>query len=255
MNINTTTNSIPILFHPTKVIMIDDHVSFTNMLAGFLMLERVITKFSIPKNVIQYLIDYESQSSYNNFYQADLLMLLHYLRDKQRFLKISTIFCDYNMPRHNGIEIFKMISAITQHRYQHILFTGMSADQTRAAQKSTVVDNIFFKDKLSNNLKLFLPKLIKLEQQFFNKMYNPTTNLSLLQEPKFIENFSHLTEKYRIIEAYLIDNGQRFILLDRQANIYELLLDKENFLIINSINNTFGISIFSYEDYITEVLS
>ena len=255
MAINNIANSIPILFHPTKVIMIDDHANFPNMLAGFLMLERVIAKFSIPENVINYLINYEQRFSPVNFYQENLLTLLYYLQDKRRFSEISTIFCDYNMPSHSGIEIFNLLKGSTHYPYQHILLTGISSDQMQLANIPTTVDKILFKDKLSNELGSFLPTLIKLEQQFFTKMYNPSVNLSLLQEPKFIINFNYLIEKYRIIEAYLIDKGQRFILLDREANIYELLLHEEEVIALEPINETFDISIFSYEDYITEVLS
>lgn len=252
---NNITDNVPVLFHPTKSIMIDDHISFPKMLANFLMPERVIIEFSNPEKVIEYLEIYEQQFSFKNFYQEDLLSLLHYLNNEQRFTQIGTIFCDYNMPTLNGIEIFAMITKLTKRQYQRILLTGISEEQTQQINDLTTIDNILFKDKLANELNAFLPNLIRFEHQFFIKTYNTSIKLSILKDLQFITDFTYLTEKYCIIEAYLIENGTRFILLDREANIYEISLHKEKELEIKPISNTFGISIFSYEDYITQTLS
>ncbi len=249
------TNNIPVLFHPTKVIMIDDHISFPNMLASFLMLERVIVKFSSPENVIQYLTHYEQQFSLERFYKEDLLTLLQYLHNGQRFTQISTIFCDYNMPTLSGIEIFETIKKLTQEQYQRILLTGSSEDQMQQIDNLKAVDNILFKAKLANDIGSFLPNLIRFEHQFFIRNYNISVKLPVLKDPQFIANFTYLSKKYCIIEAYLIEKGKRFILLDREANIYEFLLHKGKSLEIKPIQNTFGISIFSYENYITGILS
>ena len=85
-------NNIPVLFHPTKTVMIDDHPSFLNMLAGFLMIERVFIKFPVPKKAIDYIIDYDNHFKLQNFFTADFKTLLHYLSTKQRFSQIATIF-------------------------------------------------------------------------------------------------------------------------------------------------------------------
>ena len=251
---NFVTN-IPVLFHPTQIVMIDDHTNFLNMLEGFLMLDRAFVKFSTPKEAIDYITTYDQKFNPKHFFNATFETLHQYLQEKHRFLQLATIFCDYNMPVSSGTDILNTINETTHYPYKRVLLTGVNRDQLQKNEKLENIERILFKDKLSTDVSSFLPLVIELENEFFADVYNQNVVLPLLQEPDFLQAFNQLVAKHNIIEGYLIENGQCFILIDRDGHLFKLPVHDHHQLDIENITDTLNSSIYSYENYITKILS
>jgi len=257
------TDTIPNQFHPTKILNIDDHSNFLKMLAGFLMTDRILITFSRSTNAIEWLINYEQQAKYQDFFHADLQTLASFLNNDKRFIQLSVISCDYHMPLQNGVEIFETIAANTKFPYRRILLTGINRE--RLANELTHVDQILFKDQLAADVNAFLPLLLEFEAQFFSTLFAANDSPAILKNQHFIAYFNQMIHDNNIVEGYLIEHGHVFVLIDRDGNMFKLPIDdtlvsssaeKNNATItLENINDAISSPIFSYEDYITNVLS
>lgn len=145
----------------------------------------------------------------------------------QRFSEISVIVVDYAMPGMNGLEFCAQIKSS---RVKKILLTGQ-ADEKLAIQafNDGLIDRYIQKSE-PNITEQIIQGISELQQAYFNDISTLISHIldinspSCLVDQKFGSFFKKLLKDNEIVEYYLMDNSGSFLLLDKQAKAYSLII-------------------------------
>lgn len=236
---------MPICYHPTTVLSVDDDVDFSKILQLSVDNHLPLLCFNNPEEARNYIknthnyLPFSSRciKKINGDSTFDLLALRNELYNKERFKEIYVNVSDYDMPHISGIELIKSMefsSEISQ--YGHIILTGKISDEFKTQiEKIHLADGYIGKDDPD-----YVAKLVDLVNNRSKKIfqlysYPPARLLSKNSEEKpymlfdgnFIEIFNKYLNENNISEFYLFDKQGSYVFLDQDANLSWLIIRNE----------------------------
>lgn len=227
--------SIPACFFPTKVLLIDDNADFLKELQMNLSPTTSTYKsYTDPREALKEIHKQHEKNSYLDKWMSHGYAavesfdypLRQQIYSPERFEQISTVIVDHTMPGMNGLEFCTQIKDLPVYK---IMLTG-EADQSIAVRafNEGIIQGFVRKDdedfiNLLNNL------ILKGQKEFFTSITNSALEGakecifgSLLQHPAYIQIFSEVAERFKIVEYYLMHAVGKFLLGDAQGNLSAL---------------------------------
>lgn len=234
-------NQLPMCYYPTTVICVDDQKSFLSELKNSLDQNYLTRFYSNPHQVIRYFSEYQAnpfihqcmiadedaqQQNYLS-HHIDLRTIHQQIYNPTRFEQVSVLVADYAMPPMNGLECY---SAIDDPYLKKLLLTGQAQhDLAVKAFNDKRIDH--FIQKSQPNLMRTVNDIIhRLQLNYFIDLVDKSVMGQMpasLHDPAFIQLFSRLCQENGIVEYYLLDNQGSFLLLDRDANPFWLLVNSD----------------------------
>lgn len=240
---------IPICYHPTTIILIDDDVHYLNNISLHLPHKYANFKFytnprSGLKAIEEYLKTpiinkrlnyYEQQNSHNinDLFKINFHNLTNELYNDDRFQEISTIVVDYNMPRINGLEL---LNEFKNDNVLKILLTG-DADEHIAIQafNDQLID-YYIKKQDPKAEQILFQKILAAQKRYFLNFTKqlikdiPKNNKFPIAifDSNFEKYFFDLVHDLKIIEYYQFEQVGSYILIDANGNEHCLFTQNED---------------------------
>ncbi|MDP3706249.1 MAG: hypothetical protein Q8R24_10165 [Legionellaceae bacterium] len=236
---------MPICYHPTTVLSVDDDEAFSQMLAIHVEKQLSLLCFSNPEEAIEYtknkhhylpftarcLTDEDDGVKFN------FLSIRNEIYNPDRFKEIVITVTDYDMPHTSGVELIKTMQFAPEiSKYSHIILTGKISDEFKEkVEKLHMQDGYISKDDPNYILKL-LDMVENLSEKIFQwNSYIPARILSrnikertaFLFDGNFSQNFNMHIQENNICEFYLFDKQGSYIFLDPDANLSWLFVRNE----------------------------
>lgn len=239
-----TKNKLPLMYHPTNVLFLDDEPVFLNRICHAIDQSIPYTKIGHPLDAIDYLCKHTYQSDFfaaltthRNFNQTDPLegvenfdvnfaMLSNELDVSDRFEKIAVVFVDQLMPTMKGIDFCKKIREKNLLVKLILLTSNAEKDEVIDAFNQGVIDAYVAKDH---------PQLVETINEHviryaWNQFLDFSSNLlgfiSHLVKPLYDENFlkffNEILKTESFVEFYLLDSSCSFLLLTNQGKAKKL---------------------------------
>lgn len=233
---------MPLCYHPTTVLSVDDDVDFSNILQLSIDTKMPLLCFNNPEEARNHMknnhhyLPFSSRcvKEVNEKSVFDLKAIRDELYNKNRFKEIFVSVTDYDMPHISGIELIKSMefsSEISQ--YGHIILTGKISDEFKSQiQKLHLADGYIGKDDPDYVEKLVNLADIRSKKIFQLYSYPPARLLSQNTEEKpsilfdgnFVEVFNQYIAENSICEFYLFDKQGSYVFLDENANLSWLIV-------------------------------
>lgn len=247
-----TCTRIPLLYHPTNVVLLDDDRRFLNDLS--LALEENIPYVldDDPRKIMRYLEmhayqsdalselvtkqifgQFEDQPDSAEMFSIDFSRLRETLALPIRFKKCTVGLIDRRMKKMDGLDFCRTVRE-QDFLFKMILFTGQTDfhDAIQAFNEK-VIDGYLVKGKEHNALIKKVNAMIReyAWQQFVDLGKNLTGLLSHILKPladvKFINIFDRVRQQHDIVEFYLLDSSCSFLMLDAKGKAIQLFVRNE----------------------------
>jgi CheY-like chemotaxis protein len=248
-------NEIACCYFPTTVAFLDDKEQFLNNVV--LGLDKNITfqtftspadllklilkkyKYAYPKLARFGLADEKELENVEKKHahvliDVDIADIHKQVYSSARFQELAVLVVDYSMANMNGLEFAREVRVNNQLPFKIIMVTGEADEKLAvAAFNEGLIDKFIRKD--ASNFKTELNTAIsKLQLDYFYDL-SKTTLESLttksdcaLNDFVFIEFFKTICNTKKIVEYYLIDEHDSFLLLDCLGKPYWLIIKNEN---------------------------
>jgi CheY-like chemotaxis protein len=219
-------------FYPTEVILIDDEpilVDRVKMTLGLLSVS--IKSFNHPLKALDYINDhnqipittYALENGYHQIYSS------------KRFKQIATVVVDYDMPGMNGLEVCRQI---TSPYIQKIMLTGAATHQIAVDAFNEGIIHQFIQKNDPDVFAKLQNAVISAQEKYFeactfeliHQLQNDYPEVSILQNPDFIELFGKITHENKVIEHYLLDEMGSFLFLPDSGKSSALFVFNEEIL-------------------------
>ncbi len=241
---------IPVLYHPTTLMLVDDDSDFLNSLALALSSQFKCRCFTYAQHAQEFLmttpqlgvskikyLQFEYQDICDFSVRVQLSGLYQEIFNPKRFEETCILVVDYDMPSMNGLELARALKSKLPVKI--IMLTG-EADQETAitAFNNKEIDQFLLKSASDYHEKL-IRYIQQLQREHFlelskgildplNSVINPP-----LQNKQFIELFQMVCSEHKIIEFYLLDESGSFLMLDTAGKetwfIVRTAIDMETF--------------------------
>jgi CheY-like chemotaxis protein len=228
---------MPICYHPTTILSVDDDVSFLKNLAFKVSDKVLLLCFNSPEEAMEYTKNkhhyfpvlsrcYDNKNIDSAF---NLKLIRNEIFNPDRFKEITINVTDYDMPHTSGLELIKTMEFPPEvSQYTHIILTGKIStnfkDKLAEMQLSTEYIGKEDPDFVNKLLSLIQKRLCKIFQW---TSYGPARQLSRDMDEKTTclldGNFAPLVNQYikenNICELYLFDKQGSYLFLDDKANL------------------------------------
>ena len=226
-------SALPVYFHPTLTVVVDDSQSFVESLGFQMDPSRALLAFNDPEEALAWLRQWHSLrmpgflpvrvthddltfSSERRTIQLDVDRVYRQIHEVNRFLLPSVIVVDYSMPRMNGLEFCAKLKDLP---CMTILLTGM-ADENIAVQgfNDGLIDRYIKKDNPAMAERLSA-EIEALQMRYFSNLSSTLRDLlsrhsfSFLSDPAVTRLVRELSSRYRFIEYYLYPHPAGVLLL------------------------------------------
>lgn len=231
---------MPICYHPTTVIHVDDDPMFLKFLSMELEKKLPIIGFEQPKEALNYA---KNKHNFLPFTSRCLekktdgaVFNINKIRNEpcnpDRFKQIFITITDYDMPDISGLEFIKNLefdSEISQ--FSHIILTGKASDEFKS--KVSGREDAYIRKDDKDYLKKILAFVKECSSKIFQwYSYMPARILSqdTLEDSFFLfdGNFAPIFNSYiddkNVCEFYLFDRQGSYMFLDEDANISWLFI-------------------------------
>lgn len=243
---NNTLFIMPLCFHPTTSVLVDDDVAFLNDLVDYFS-ERLSVK---PFNNADEAIDYINSANRPTLFKErcteqkngrdfpSLSAIRKEIYNADRFKEVLTSVIDYNMPNKNGFDLMRSIGiplgGLAFHSY--ILLTGTEP----SAWDKDFASSFAIQNLISKADPEYQNKLLKRIQEKSNLALqwcsydlarplaaDPNEHTNFLFDGNFLPLFKTYLKENKICEFYLFDRQGSFLLLDEHANLSWLFVRNE----------------------------
>jgi len=238
--LNASASRLPAYFHPTTVCFVDDNNGFLRSVElempphipfiSFLTPDEALAAVNVPPPrpaLAERCFTLDETDPLEPVIRFNLAALEREITDVQRFARLSVLLIDYAMPQMNGLEFSAQVADPDAKR---VLLTGV-------ADESTAVEA--FNDGL---IDLYLPKarlaqagslepFIQTMQHAYFQQYTArlTSNVSMqtppfMQDPAIVGYFSQLLRKHQIVEYFLVNDPDGYLLLQADGTMFRLII-------------------------------
>lgn len=228
---------MPICYHPTTILLVDDDEHFTKLLSYSLADNAPIKTFNHPEDAVDFIKKEQTHTIFTErclhetgrLLSININALRNEIYNQNRFSEIILTITDYDMPSMNGFDLISQMSFPPEIQfYSYILLTGKAIhDLEKRLNEFSLKDSYIIKS--DPNCVVQLSKLIKQKTQSMFQWYSypcaqnlardTKENASILFDFHFGLMFNQLIEKNNICELYLYDRQGSFLFLDRYANL------------------------------------
>ncbi len=243
-------HSIPVIYHPSTVLALDDDPIFLNSIRATIGKEMPYLTEENPENALRYLqqhsyrddalssllvqpnFDHFTEPSSTETFDVDFNKLQSELNSPQRFNKVTVAFIDQSMPKIDGLTVCRTI------RNQNllvklVLLTGNAgtADAVDAFNEGIIdayipKDHPNLKEAISSHiLQYSKQQFIDISLSLFGMI---SQSLAFLQNPEFLSLFDQIKETHHITEYYLLDSSCSFIIFDADGKASLLFVRHDN---------------------------
>jgi len=227
------------LWHPTSMVFIDDNVHFlksTIALVGHG--DSLYLAYDNPNHAVSYVYKYGDNVDNHSFFIAKseddiYFSTLSLIYNRFRFLTISTVISDYDMPIVNGAEFFQKISDLNCHK---VMLTGIA---TNALALSMIKDNLIsdfirkgdfnFTDTVEDNVERGNKFLFN---NFTNDHVNMASNVkcSVSINRTIDDIVKGIYADGDILEYYALDEVGSYLLVDRFDEVSAIFVHNEAYI-------------------------
>ena len=224
---------------PTTTVLVDDQESFLSKVELNLQQITPLRSFNNPLKALEF-INQEAKKQLhldkimiNTFdmeaslakadqhaLTIDIAAILKHLYNPQRFLQVSDILVDYNMPNMNGIDVCEKIKDTS---IRKLIITG-DMDISIAITAFNKGSISKFIPKQTEKLTQTLIDCIKTEKENYFKTHSTTIlkilandEYNCLENPHFIRLFKTICQEHETVEYYMVDDNGSFLLLNREG--------------------------------------
>lgn len=228
---------MPLCYHPTTVLAVDDDIRFLKNLAVEISDKQVLLCFDKPQEVLKYtkdthhLLPFTARCLKNkpDGVQFSALAIRDEIYNADRFKEIMITVTDYDMPHISGIALIKSMEfppEITQ--YSHIILTGKISDTFKMRVKDLGEHGEYIGKQEPDYIHKLLTLIEKRSAKIFQWMsYIPARILSrneneqnvFLFDGNFIKIFNKYVAENHVCELYLFDQQGSYLFLDAEANL------------------------------------
>jgi len=226
-------------YFPTTTVLVDDQESFLSKIKLNLQQITPLHSFNDPLSALEFInkhsknqlkldrivantFDFEGSLARPDQHALtiDIPAILHHLYNPQRFLQVSDILVDYNMPTLNGIELCEKIK---DSFIRKLMITGeMDINIAITAFNKGTISK--FIPKQTEKFTQTLIDCIKTEKEKYFVTHSATimkmlanADYNCLENTHFINLFKQVCQEHHIVEYYMIDDSGSFIMLDKNA--------------------------------------
>ncbi len=246
-------NELPLYFHPTEVVLVDDDIDYSQNLEAVMLDKEVpIRIFNDPKKALEFLkekppinfsdksVRIEEEYSEKTIFNLDLSQLHKEIYNKNRFNEIAVIIVDFAMPGLNGEELFEQIRHMP---VKKILLTGEEGYEKAVKMFNTGLIDRFFRKSDENLFEKLLQEIADLKIEFFQKlshsallaMEKKSSTISF-NDPTFIKFFLETIEQNNAVEYYALDESGSYILFNKEGQPTLLIVkSKEDMKVLYEI--------------------
>lgn len=227
-------NELPLYFHPTEVILVDDDVNYSKNLETIMLGKEVpIRIFNDPKKALSFLkkrppikfldksVNIENEYVEKTTFNIGFNTLHHEIYNKNRFHEISVLIVDYAMPGLSGKELFEQIKYISAKK---ILLTGEEGYETAVKMFNAKLIDRFFRKNDDNLFQELLKEIADLKIDFFQKISHSAlltlkkkSSTLPFNDPAFIKFFLETTQQNNAIEYYALDESGSYLFIDKEG--------------------------------------
>ena len=245
---NREKKSLPLIFHPTNYIFVDDDTSLLDAVAMNMdtnipyVLEHqgpealdYILAHTYPKTATSSIIteneDFFSYDSTKESFNVDFGELLKDLDKPDRFKKIVVAVIDRVMPDIDGLELCRKLRK-TDGCIKLLLLTGNTqSSEAVEAFNDGIIDRFMTKDQTATSDKLMLA-VKELAYEAFQELSAELCsilhkNTAILSNERFQQEFNKVVNEKAIVEYYLVDSRGSYFMADRLGKTYMFLVRTE----------------------------
>lgn len=235
---------LPLLYHPTSVLLLDDNVHFLNTLSMKIDVHFPVVSENNPHHALEYLKahccnpkqllmeltheNYEACSARKpeaETYDVDFSMLRGDLTTLDRFKKIHVVVVDRHIPSMDGLEFCRLVKQTHRLPVKLILLTGATTmSEAVAAFNDGKIDAFIEKGPLSSMIDQVNNTIARLAWQQFQALgeYGAsvlTRKIEHIMDPDFCATFNSIREAEQIVEFYLFDSSGSFLMLNQRGDV------------------------------------
>lgn len=236
---------MPVCYHPTTVLAVDDDVLFLKNLAIEFSEKQALLCFDKPNEAMKYVKEKHHYLPFttrclieeNNKVILNFMAIRNEIYNDNRFKEIIISVTDYDMPHTTGIELIKNMEFPHEvSQYAHIILTG----KISAEFKEKIASISMQKEYIGKGDPRYIDKLLALIAKRLAKIYqwysySPARILSRNNDEKttslFDGNFANIFNLYikenNVCEFYLFDKQGSYLFLDDNANLSWLFIRNE----------------------------
>lgn len=235
---------MPVCYHPTTVLSIDDDKSFTDMLHIEVSDTISIRCFNQPQEAMKYIKDnhhfpftQRSLIQNENRTELDFLAIRNEVYNRDRFETILISVTDYDMPGIDGIELIHSMEFPKEvSQYNHIILTGKISDGFKEKLTKLGLNTEYIsKDdpKAINKLLELIDKRACKIFQWYSYMparilsNNPNERSAFLFDGNFAPVLNSYIKEHSICEFYLFDKQGSYMFLNKDADLSWLFVRNE----------------------------
>ncbi|MDF1821914.1 MAG: response regulator [Alcanivoracaceae bacterium] len=227
-------------YHPTSVYLVDDNQRFLDNFLLQLDESLAVVAINSPAQALELIesqhlrpgldqrcLSYIQSDAEQAMLRLDFALIEREISDARRFADISVVIVDYDMPEMTGLEF---CSRITDPRIKKVLLTGVADEKIAVhAFNEGLIDAFLMKsdpeviDKVSNTIN-------DLQTRYFSEvssLIQRTLTLKapeVLSDPDFVDIFSSLCRKHRIVEYFYVDEPAGFLLVTDDGCLMRLVI-------------------------------
>lgn len=236
-------NHIPLFYHPTSTLFLDDDRSIISSLSGNIDKHFPFILEENPQKALEYLkshyfdtkpfssgiieenhdVNIKAESNVETF-DIDFAKLHGDLSSPDRFGKMQVIVIDRHIPAFDGLEFCRIVKEKFQLPIKIILLTGATTlNEAVQAFNEGKIDGFIEK----TTIHVMVEKVNDLIQKLSWKQFCETSKnlaglliskMEHIRTPAFIEAFQKARESNNIVEFYLFDSAGSFLMFDQAGN-------------------------------------
>lgn len=246
------TNTVPLLYHPTTVVFLNDDLHFLKALQPHIDPHyRVMLRTQIM-DALDYLKThcFDSRALINDTIRPDLNSVpssldgfqeqrYYYnfsgvqgnLQSVKRFEKVHVAVIDQQMSNMEGLAVCRLLRQSLHLPLKLILLTGANCciDEMAAAFNEGLIDAFIPKYPREEMLRALHSKITQFTDAQFKTFAQASVGMVLhdmdhLYDSDFLEVFACIRLAKKIVEFYLFDSCGSFLMLNRQGNAHLLVV-------------------------------
>lgn len=233
-------DSVMPMYHPTRVLAVDDSENFLRSLDLQLRdnivfsyttsaLEAVskITEDGERATMDMRCISFVAQAGHGSMLKLDFDLIESQLREFSRFKEISVVVVDYDMPEMNGLDLCRKIG---KSRALKILLTGVASEKVAIAAFNDGIIDAYLQKSSPTVMEDLEAAIDQLQQRYFRTISAVVRRTLDMRAPdffhdeRFLEKFRQICEAQKTVEYYFVDGPLGFLLVNEEGCFQRLII-------------------------------
>jgi CheY-like chemotaxis protein len=236
---------LPVYYHPTLTVLVDDSESFLKSLSFQLDPMLASKTFYDTSVALQWLkhstqpgqlplhanFDTVNQQADQRNVALDLDRIHRISRQRQRFDVPAVVVVDYSMPQMNGLEFCQQLRRLP---CKKILFTGAADEKIAVTAFNRGLIDRYIKKSDPNALDILELEIAALQQAYFADHSETLCQLLTLHDYRFLDDAAlaalveRLYRQHGFVEHYLYPNPNGILFFDKHGKAHLMMIETES---------------------------